>query len=215
MTFSIRSILSTILFFTVIGTTPAVAKADTLRIEIDTSSFGQSGWLDLVLTPSNHQASSTSAVLSNFIGFSSAGVPEITGNVTGSFSSDYVLHSAAEAAGLFHAVNFGSKISFDVDFSGALGSAINRSLSTLSVALYGVDQTTLLGNGDPATGSLLHLYWLPPTVNAGGSVTSRVFDPVASVDVATAVSPVPEPSAWLTMAAGLGLLAVVRRRKAV
>lgn len=195
-----------------LGAASQQASAETLHVEIDTTSMSNSGWIDFMFNASNSNAANTDVLLSNFVGFSTATPAETSGSVRGSLAGGYTLSNAAQTAELFHAVNFGSIISFNVEFSGAIGPTINRSLSTLGIALYGPDQTTLLGNGDSASGSLVHLNWLSPTSTTPGSVSTRIFDDVVSVG-AVAVSPVPEPSVWLTMGAGLGLLALVRRRK--
>ena len=191
-----------------------LASADTLRVEIDTSSLGNKGWMDLLFNPSTANSALATAHLYDFVGFDTAGGAQTTGGVSGSLTTGYTLDNLNSGSELFHSVIFGGKIGFSVDFSGAPGSAINRSLSTLTVALYGADQTTLLGNGDPLTGALVQLYWLPPTTNAAGTVSTRVFDNLASVGSASPITPVPEPSTWLMMGAGLGVVALARRRKA-
>lgn len=206
--------LNRILLALALGSAAGMAAADTLHVEIDTSSFGGKGWADLMFTTSSSQMSLATAELSNFVGFDAASTPELSGAVTGSLADGYTMNNLPGVTDLFHAVNFGGKVSFDIDFSGAVGSAINRSLSTFSVSLYGADQTTLLGNGDPASGSLLQLYWLPSTSSAvSGTVTTRVFDNLATVGPVPMAAPVPEPSTWLMMGGGLALIALARRRK--
>ncbi len=204
----------------VLAMSAGLASADTLHVEIDTSSFGNKGWMDLLFNPSDANSALTTAHLYDFVGFDAVGGAETAGGVSGSLATGYTLDNLNSGSELFHSMNFGGKVSFNVDFTGAVGSAINRSLSTLAVALYGADKATLLGSGDPLTGALVQLYWLPPTANAPGSVTTRVFDSVASVGaplqsspLPPQISPVPEPSTWLTMGAGLGLVALARRRK--
>lgn len=76
-----------------------------------------------------------------------------------------------------------------------------------SVSLYGADGVTQLGHPD-ANGSLLSLSWNPAASGAG-----QVGVAVADAGVAS-VSPVPEPSAWLMLGAGLALLGMVKRRRA-
>lgn len=208
-----RSTFKKILLAVTLSASAAFASAETLRVEIDTSGLAQQGWIDLMFNAPSGGAAASTAQLSNFVGFNPQVLPELSGEAGGSLGAGYTMGNLNGTADIFHAVNLGGKIGFDVDFSGAIGSVINRSLSTLSVALYGADQTTLLGNGDPASGALVQLYWLSPTSTAAGSVSTRIFDSVASVSPAGQISPVPEPSVWLTMGAGLGLLALVRRRR--
>lgn len=198
-----------------------LASADTLRVEIDTSSFGNKGWVDLLFNPSDANSALTTAHLYDFVGFDAAGGAETAGGVSGSLATGYTLDNLNSGSELFHPVGLGGKLSFNVDFNGALGSAINRSLSTLTVAMYGADKTTLLGSGDALTGALVQLYWLPPTTNTAGTVTTHIFDSVATVGtpllnspLPTPLSPVPEPSAWMMMGMGLGLIILARRRKA-
>lgn len=190
----------------------ASATAETLRVEIDTSAYANVGWIDLLFNPSSLNGPLATVKVFDFTGFDTSLPAQTDGGAAGSLTSGYTLDNLRQGSELFHAVNLGGKIGFSVDFNGDAGSAINRSLSTLGIALYGPDQTTLLGNGDPATGSLVHLNWFSPTSTTPGSVSTRIFDGTVSVGPVS-VSPVPEPSVWLTMGAGLGLLALVRRRK--
>lgn len=187
------------------------ASADTLHVEIDTSSFGTTqGWLDLMFVPFNGKTADATAVLSDLIGFDGAVGADIWGDVSGSVAEGYTLNNSGVGADLFHAVTLGGTVSFNVDFSGAVDAAVNRAISTLSVALYGSDQSTLLGNGDAVSGSLVQLYWLPSKTSASdGTVSYAVYDSIASVGPATAV---PEASTWAMMGLGIGLIGLVRRR---
>lgn len=195
-----------------------LAGAETLHIEVDTKtlgSLGSTGWIDLFFMPYNAKATPATATLSDFFGFDTGTAAQTSGNVSGSLASGFSLSNLGLGADLFHSVSLGGKVGFNVDFTGAVDSAVNRVRSTLSVALYGADQTTLLGNGDAASGALVQLYWLPSSNGATpGTVTYQVFDTVASVGTPMQASPVPEPSTWLMMGGGLGVLALAWRRKA-
>jgi ABC-type amino acid transport substrate-binding protein len=209
----IKKVLASSVLALALGAAVSGASAETLRVEIDTSGLGNSGWIDLLFNPSGTNSALATVKLYDFTGFDASAPAQVDGGVTGSLASGFTLNNLNQGSDLFHAVNFGGKVGFSIDFAGEVGSAINRSLSTLAVALYGADQSTPLGNGNAVTGSLADLYWLSPTSTAAGSVSTRVFDSIASVGPADQISPVPEPAAWLTMGAGLGMLALVRRRQ--
>lgn len=195
-----------------------LAGAETLHIEVDTKtlgSLGSTGWIDLSFMSYNAKATPATATLFDFVGFDGGTNAQTSGDVTGSLTSGFNLSNLGLGADLFHSVSLGGKVSFNLDFTGTVDSAVNRVRSTLSVALYGADQTTLLGNGDAASGALVQLYWLPSSSSTTpGTISYQVFDGVASVGAPTQASPVPESSTWLMMGAGLGVVALARRRKA-
>jgi hypothetical protein len=198
-----------------LGASAALASAETLHVEIDTAKFSSKGWIDLLFLPATASTVASTVTLSDFVGFDGAAGAQPWGNVSGSLGSGYTLGNLPNGADLFHGVNFGGKISFNVDFAGVPDSAINRAQSTLSVSLFGADQTTLLGNGDAASGSLLQLYWLPAkNSTASGTTSYQIYDNIASVGP-NAIAPVPEASTWAMMSVGIGLLGLIgRRRKA-
>ena len=206
------------LFALALAASAGLAGAETLHIEVDTKtlgSAGSNGWIDLSFMSYNAKATPATASLSDFVGFDSATNAQISGDVTGSLTSGFNLGNLGLGADLFHSVSLGGKVSFNVDFAGTVDSAVNRVRSTLSVALYGADQTTLLGNGDLASGALVQLYWLPSSTSATpGTISYQVFDGIATVGAPMQASPVPESSTWLMMGAGLGVVALARRRKA-
>lgn len=205
------NILYPMLLALVLGGSAGLASAETLHVEIDTSTFGNMGWIDLSFLPTTATAASATATLSDFIGFDAATGADPWGNVSGSLAAGYTLGSRPDGADLFHAVNFGGKISFNVDFSGGTDNAVNRAQSTLSVTLFGADRSTPLSNGDPLSGSLLQLSWLPSKTSATpGTVSYQIFDSIVSV---SPVSAVPEPSTWGMMGLGLGLIGLMNRRR--
>jgi hypothetical protein len=188
-----------------------LTSAETVHVEIDTRPFGTNGWIDLSFLSSNLAAKEATATLSDFVGFDAVTGAQPWGGVSGSLESGYTLSNMGTGADLFHAVNFGGKVSFNIDFAGIADSAVNRVQSTLSVSLFGADQSTLLGNGDPLSGSLVQFFWLPSkTSTTPGTVSYQVFDSVASVGPVAAV---PEPSAWAMMGLGIGLLSLMSRRR--
>lgn len=187
-----------------------LASADTLHVELNTAGLGDSGWIDLFFGAGNGSAALAAADLSHFGGFNSTVAAQTSGAVSGSLASGYQLLNSGGGADLFHAVNFGGKVSFDISFSGAADPAASGVLSTFSVALYGADQSTPLGHYDSTTSSLLQLNWTPSTVlGTPGVVSPMVFD-----NAAVSVSAVPEPSSWLMLGAGLALVGALSRRRA-
>jgi hypothetical protein len=207
----LKNIVRSAVLAFMLGANAGLASADTLRVEIDTSAFGSEGWIDLLFLPFGNKAVQATAMLSDFVGFDAVAGAQPFGGVSGSLADGYILSNQNGGADLFHAVNFGGKVSFNVDFTGAADAALNQSTSTLTVAMYGADQTTLLGSGDAASGALVQLYWLPSASSSvPGTVSHQVFDSIASV---SPVAAVPEPSSWLMMGAGLGLLGLARRRQ--
>lgn len=188
--------------------TSLAAAAGTLTVELDTSGYGSTGWIDISLNNPPTGAVTTYASLGNFVNFGSSDGAQLS-NVSGSLASGYRIENVyGEYNDLFHAVNFGNgKISFSVSFS---GDADPTGLygSMLSVALYGPDQLTLLGDSSNIDGSLLHINWTPSlTVGGQGSVSSEVLGSGVSVTA------VPEAQTWAMLLGGLALLGLVRRRR--
>lgn len=193
-----------------LGACASLASASALHVEIDTAGMGSDGWLDLqfgALAGSPLAA----AELSHFTGFNSAIAAETVGDVSGSLASGFHIgNDPGNWNDLFHAVHLGGKVGFDISFSGAIdpGAASDHALFT--VALYGDhDAQTVLG-APGADGFLLSMQWTAASVPGGaGSVATVVYDSAAA-----SVSAVPEPSSWLMLGAGLGLLGMLRRRRA-
>jgi hypothetical protein len=106
----------------------------------------------------------------------------------------------------------GQVISFDVTFSGAFLSTPSNIGTSFGLALYAADQSTVLGNGNAASGSLLSFELLAPTaLGQFGSVTPVIYD--AGLISVSSVSAVPEPSEWAMMVAGLAALGVIAQRR--
>jgi hypothetical protein len=184
--------------------------AGTLHVELDTSSFSNDGWIDLQLLGSPLSTINAYADLGGVAGFGSAAGAQLY-NATGTAASGFHMETIAGGnSDLFHAVNFSSgKVSFNISFSGDADPSSQYG-SLFTVSLYGADQATLLGSSSNGDGSLLHLNWTPSTTVGGqGGVTSAVFAQGVQV-----VAAVPEPSTWLMLGAGLGLIGLARRRQA-
>jgi hypothetical protein len=183
--------------------------ASTFHVELDTSSLGATGWIDMQFNPGDPSSPLAQASLSGFTGFGDPGTAQINGNVSGSLAGGYtfVNNDAGGLNELFHAVNFGGKVGFDVTFSGAADPGAGFG-SAFSVALYNQAQDALLGTNDP-TGSLVLLNWTP-----AGTVVPTMLNNTIATSV-SAVSAVPETQTWLMLGAGLVLLGAVARRRAV
>lgn len=184
----------------------SLAQAATLHVELDTGFLsGLNGFLDLQFG-SNVGAVAANALVSGLSGVD-ASAPVLTGDVTALPGGAYRFGNSTDFNDLFQALHFGGKVSFNVSFSGLPDTSASPAASPFSVGLYGDDSVTVLGNAD-ASGSLLHLSWLPDA-NGVGSVSTQVVDATA----VSAVTAVPEPSSWLMLGAGLGLLGLLRRRR--
>jgi hypothetical protein len=194
-----------------LGACASLASAAALHVEFDTAGLGADGWIDLQFNPANAGAALAYADLSHFTGFNGAIAAETAGSVSGDLATGFRIGND-DAGGwndLFHAVHLGGKVGFDISFSGD-AAASGALQSAFGVALYGDhDAQTVLG-APGAQGFLLTLNWTPASVPGGaGSVGAEVFDAGLA-----SVSAVPEPSSWLMLGAGLGLLGMLRRRRA-
>ena len=194
-----------------LGACSALASAGTLNVELDTSNFaafGSNGYIDLSFAGSPLNTVSSVADLSHFVGFGSSADAQVSGGVSGSLSGGYhIANNAGEYNDLFHAVNFGGKVSFSVTFS---GDADPTGLygSIFSVGLYDTTGTTALGGSTSVDGSLLHLNWTPSSVIGGkGGVSADIFAPGVQV-----LAAVPEPTTWAMLGAGLALVGLARRK---
>jgi hypothetical protein len=188
----------------------AHASADTtLNVSISTGGFGvSSGWLDLQFNgPGIGLAPAASVTLTDFVGFD-AGAEVITaGQVAGSLAAGYTIGNGDTWNDLFHAVSYGSVLSFKVTFAGDADLSGDIGQSIFSVSAYAADQTTLLGGSSALDGSLGTVTWTPATVLGGTGGTSFALN-----SDAIAISAVPEPSSWLMMGVGAMLAAGAARR---
>ena len=183
--------------------------ASTFHVELDTSSFTSTGWIELLFNPGGVTSPLAQVSLTGFTGFGDSSTAQLNGNASGSLAGGYtfVNNDVGGWNGLFHAVDFGGKIGFNVTFSGAADPGAGFG-SAFSVALYNQAQDALLGTNDP-TGSLVLLNWTPE-----GTVVPTMLDNTIGTSV-SAVSAVPEAQTWLMMGAGLALLGGMARRRKV
>ena len=181
--------------------------ASTFHVELDTSSIASTGWIDLQFNPGDPSSPLAQASLTGFTGFGDSATAVLTGNAGGSLAGGYTLvnNDPGGLNALFHAVDFGGKIGFDVTFSGAAdpGAAFG---SSFYVGLYNQARDTLLGTNDPS-GALVLLNWTP-----AGTVVPTMLGNTIGTSVA-AVSAVPEAETWLMLGAGLALVGGAARRR--
>ena len=178
------------------------ASAETIHVAIDTSTFGAAtGYVDMQLSASSGVPLAT-ALVSNMVGFDSTafidswGVTPVAGGYL--FRND-------TSNDLFHAVDFGGMLSFDLTFDGA-PDPLTSYVSHFVVSAFD-DAFAPLGHTDPFTGALADFTWTPAlNVQGHGTIGGTLSDP--------AVTAVPEPAGMLLAAIGLASLALARRRRA-
>jgi hypothetical protein len=178
------------------------ASANTIHVSIDTSSFGvATGFLDMQLSASGGVPLAT-ALVNNMVGFDSSafidswGVTSVPGGYE--FRND-------TSNDLFHAVNFGGLLSFDLTFAGDVD-PLTSYISHFVVSAFD-DNIAPLGNFDPVTGAIADFAWTPAlTAGVDGSIGVTVSDARVSV--------VPEPADLLLIALGVAAMVLVMRRRA-
>lgn len=178
------------------------ASADTIHVAIDTSTFGAAtGFIDMQLSASSGVPLAT-ALVDHMVGFDNTtdieswGVMPVTGGYL--FRND-------TSNDLFHSVDLGGVLSFDLTFTGE-PDPLTTYVSHFVVSAYDSDGFTPLGHYDPVTGALADFAWTPATsAQVQGTVGGTVSDP--------AVTAVPEPASFLLAGIGLGALALGRRRR--
>lgn len=180
----------------------SMASAGTVHVAIDTSSFGpSSGYLDMQLSASSGVPLAT-ALVSNMVGFDSSDFIDFFGVTP--VAGGYLFRNDT-SNDLFHAVNFGGVLSFDLTFAGDVDP--NTSYESQFLVSAFDEAYAALGHFDPENLALAAFSWTP-SVTAGveGSIGVILSDPGA-------VTVVPEPSDWLLTGIGLGAMGLVLRRR--
>lgn len=177
-----------------------LASAGVMHVSVDTSTFGvASGYLDLQL--STNGGPLTTALVNNMVGFDPGAYIDAVGvTQTG---GGYLFRSDT-FGDLFHAVQFGGVLSFDVDFQ-SLVDPLGKYPSLFLVSAFD-DNFGLLGNADPLRGALAALTWTPAaTAGIDGTVSVSISDPAVAV--------IPEPASLLLSGIGVAAAAFVLRRR--
>ncbi len=186
----------------------ATAATHEFRVDIDTRSLSGLGFLDLQFNAGQDQAADATATVANFQGNSDGSItPEVIGSVSGALPSRVSFTNEGTYNDYFHAVQMGGKFAFKVSFSGDYFNTPSAVGSTFSLSMYAADRSSLLGNGDSNSGSLL-TFQLAPNGNGFGGINATVFD-----NNLVQVTAVPEPEQWALMAGGLMALGFVARRR--
>jgi hypothetical protein len=189
----------------------AHANADNqYHVVLDTTKLVGSGWLDLQFNPGQAGATAAFADLTHFSGQLPFGQsPVLTGSVTGNLNNHAAFSNQSAYNDLFQAVNFGQVLSFDLRFSGAFLNTAGSFGTSFGLSLYGADQSSLLGNPDAASGSLLTFELMP----AGASGQFAKVSPIVFDHAMLSVSAVPEPAEWLLLLAGLAMLSAISQAR--
>jgi hypothetical protein len=202
----IQTLSQAALALALLGGAGAAAAASSYHVDIDTSSYAGTGYLDLSLLGFDASPAAT-ASLSNFSG-SYGDVVDQSGAVSGSVASTVVIGNSTSYNDLFQQVTLGGVLSFDIAFSGAYASSISEWGSAFAIGLLDSTQTSYLGNTE---GNLVVFSLTSANGVDAAGVSAAVLSNIATV------SAVPEASEWLMVAVGLFVvgLAAHRRRLAL
>lgn len=190
---TLKSFLTSSLLALTMACGTAMAVPTTFHVDLSTQSFATdgSGYLELSLASPGTAAPAT-AVIANLTGFGLGDM--LFGNVAAS-NGAYTLY--APDAALWREVSFGGLLGFDVTFDGP-DDGIDSARFTLA----------LVGQQDYLTGSLLQI-----DLSAGAAPQIQASDLVLVTAVGDSTD-VPEPAELALVMTGLGLMGLLRRRRA-
>ena len=179
----------------------SLASAAVVHVNIDTSSFGATaGYIDMQFSAGVNVPLQT-ALVSNMVGFDPLAFIDAWGvTPTG---GGYLFRNDT-SNDLFHAVDFGGPLSFDLSFAGEVD-PFSTYVSYFTVAAF--DQAYApLGMVDPERASLATFAWTPALAHGvDGSIAVNITD--------DAVTFIPEPSGVLLSGIGLAVAAFSLRRR--
>ena len=179
----------------------ALADPISFHVDVNTTGLANGGFLDLqfgALTP----APAASVTFSNFTGGFGAVDFQSDDGVTFNPDGSVTLSNSPELGSLLSfGVGFGGMLGFDLLFSDDYSTVGGTDGSTLTIGLLDA------GYGVIGDSYGIARFELVPGVGVDASADARfaAISPVAAA--------VPEPSDWLLMATGLGLLGLVLRRR--
>lgn len=180
--------------------TSGLAAAGAIHVNLDTSAFGGgNGYLDMQLSTGDGPV--VTAQVSNLSGFDTSSLADGWG-----YTLDHGVYTLRSDTlnDLFHAVNFGGALGFDLTLSSDFD--VDGHVTNFLVAAFDSGGVNPVGVFDPVNLSLANIAWTPAATQGGqGGITVTATDP--------GVATVPEPGAWLLMAAGALGMALSRRRR--
>ena len=176
-----------------------IASASVIHVTVDPGSFGvASGYLDLQLSSTTNAPLAT-ALVSNMVGFDPSAYIDSWGLTP--VGGGYLFRSDT-SNDLFHAVNFGGLLSFDLTFGGVVD-PVGSHVSSFLVSAYD-EAFNVLGNYNQRSGAIANFTWtLARTAGVDGNIGAIIYDP--------AVSFVPEPADTLLLGGGLAVMALMLR----
>lgn len=180
----------------------AVAAPIRFHVNVDTTAatLPATGFLDLQFS-ALESAPATSVTFSNFTGL--FGDVDVADGAVFNADGSVMLSNQPGIGGLlsFNAT-FGGAFGFDLLFSDDFASQAGTDGTTLTVGLLGDDLAPIAGDYGIARFELTPGVGVETSVNAGFA------------EITPVVAAIPEPSAWLLLATGLGLLGFTRQRRA-
>ncbi len=189
----------------VLAASSSLALADPLsyHVEIDTSQFSGTGFLDFAFIAGNSPAPGASAILSNFSGAFGA-LESQEGSVSGSLPGTLTFGNSGAYNDWFHNVTLGGKFGFNIVFGGDFLNTAGNAGTTFGVGLLDYTGIAYLGN---ANGNVLQFELTPLNGGLPASIAGSTYASIASI------SAVPEASEWMMLTGGLALIGFALRRR--